>query len=296
MKILVAGANGQVGWELGQLGLDSEHEIVTMGRDRLDIRDADLVRQRVQEHQPEIVINAAAYTAVDKAEEERDAAYAINRDGAKNLAQACSEASIPLLHISTDYVFDGTKDSPYVETDPVAPLGVYGDSKWAGEVAVRDALDRHIILRTSWVFGIHGHNFVKTILRVAAERDELRVVSDQLGSPTSATGIAAALLRNCDHYATEGDLAWGTYHYTGQPFTSWHGFAEAIVKLGRDHGLIDHDVTIHPIPTEEYPTPAKRPANSRLSTDLIEKELGIQPDDWQAALQSMIAALAKQDH
>jgi dTDP-4-dehydrorhamnose reductase len=171
------------------------------------------------------------------------------------------------------------------------PLGIYGDSKWAGEVAVSDTLDRHIILRTSWVFGIHGHNFVKTILRVAAERDELRVVSDQLGSPTSAGGIASALLNICDRFEAEGDLAWGTYHYTGQPFTSWHGFAEAIVKLGCDLGLIDHDVRVHPIPTEEYPTPAKRPANSRLSSDLIEDKLGISPDDWQAALQSMITTL-----
>ncbi|TNF93439.1 MAG: dTDP-4-dehydrorhamnose reductase [Gammaproteobacteria bacterium] len=295
MKILVAGANGQVGWELGQQGAESAHDVITLGRDQLDICDAESVKLRVQENQPEIVINAAAYTAVDKAEEERDAAFAINRDGAKNLAQACKDVSIPLLHISTDYVFDGTKDNPYLESDPVAPLGVYGESKWAGEVAVKDTLDRCFILRTSWVFGIHGHNFVKTILRVAGERDELRVVSDQLGSPTSAHGIASALLQICDHYSSNEVLPWGTYHYTGQPFTSWHGFAEAIVKLGRENGLIDHEVMIHPISTEEYPTPAKRPANSRLSSELIQSKLRIKPDDWQAALQSMIVTMARQD-
>ena len=291
MKILVAGENGQVATELRLQGKYSQHEVITLGRDSLDIRDAELVSLRCNEIKPDIVINAAAYTAVDKAEEESEQAYAINRDGPRHLAESCQSLGIPLIHISTDYVFDGSSSTPYEEDADVSPLGIYGQSKWAGEEAVGATVNEHIILRTSWVFSSHGHNFVKTILRVAAERDELRVVNDQLGSPTSAKGIAKTLLSICDQFAQQGTLAWGTYHYAGLPFTSWHGFAEKIVELGRQHGLIDHEVVIHPIPTEEYPTPAKRPANSRLRCDRLTAEFGIQADDWQAQLENVIAAL-----
>lgn len=292
MKILVAGENGQVATELRLQGEDSVHEVITQGRDTLDIRDAILVKQRINKIKPDIVINAAAYTAVDKAEEEIDQAYAINRDGARHLAESCNALGIPLLHISTDYVFDGSSTSPYNEGDMVSPLGVYGQSKWAGEEVVRATINEHIILRTSWVFSSHGQNFVKTILRVAAERDELKVVDDQLGGPTSANGIAGALLAVCDRLAQQRQLQWGTYHYSGMPFTSWHGFAEKIVELGRKRGLIDHQVVIHPIPTIEYPTPAKRPANSRLMSDRLTAELGITADDWHCQLENVIAALA----
>jgi dTDP-4-dehydrorhamnose reductase len=293
MKILVAGANGQVATELRIQGETSSHEVITHGRDQLDIRDADLVKKHINEINPGIVINAAAYTAVDKAEEETALAYAINRDGARHLAESCKAQGIPFIHISTDYVFDGSSTSTYTEKDAVSPLGVYGQSKWAGEEAVRTTLSEHIILRTSWVFSSHGHNFVKTILRVAAERDELKVVDDQLGGPTSAKGIANAILIICDRFEQQGLLPWGTYHYSGLPFTSWHGFAQKIVELGRKHGLIDHDVVIHPIPTEEYPTPAKRPENSRLLSDRITEELGIQVDNWQYQLKNVVTALAK---
>ncbi len=298
MKILVAGENGQVATELRLLGLQSQkslhsqHEVITEGRDKLDIRDADVVKQRINEIKPDVVINAAAYTAVDKAEEETEQAYAINRDGVKHLAESCKAAGIPFIHISTDYVFDGSSESPYAEDAEVSPLGAYGLSKWEGEEAVRSTLDKHIIMRTSWVFSSHGHNFVKTILRVGAERDELKVVNDQLGGPTSANGIASALLAICDKLQQQGDLAWGTYHYCGKPFTSWHGFAEKIIELGRKHGMIDHEVLVHPIPTSEYPTPAKRPANSRLLSDRLTAEFGIEADDWEGQLEKVIASLA----
>jgi dTDP-4-dehydrorhamnose reductase len=292
MKILVAGENGQVATELRIQGQSSPHEVITLGRNGLDISDASQVEQQIKAVQPDIVINAAAYTAVDKAEEEVELAYAINRDGPGYLAESCKLQGIPLLHISTDYVFDGCKDSPYAESDKVSPLGVYGQSKWAGEEAVRSGIDQHIIMRTSWVFSRHGHNFVKTMLRVGAERNELKVVDDQLGGPTSANGIASALLALCNQYEAQGRLAWGTYHYSGQPFTSWHGFAEQIIERGRKHGLINHEVKVRPIPTHEYPTPAKRPANSRLLSNCFSAAFGIEADDWEAQLEKIVAALA----
>jgi dTDP-4-dehydrorhamnose reductase len=292
MKILVTGGNGQVGWELNRQGRQSKHKVVTFDRNGLDISSADEIARVFAEVKPDLVINAAAYTAVDKAETESELAFAINRDAVESLARACKKQAIPLFHISTDYVFDGRKDKPYKESDPVAPLGVYGQSKLEGEQVVEKLLDQFIILRTAWVFGLHGHNFVKTILRVGKERDALKVVDDQLGGPTSAAGIAATLLSLADQYHAEGELAWGIYHYSGAPFTSWNGFATEIIKLGRKHGLIDHPVTVNPIPTEQYPTPAARPKNSRLSCSLLEQTFETEPDDWQAALAVIVRSLA----
>ncbi|MBF0469888.1 MAG: dTDP-4-dehydrorhamnose reductase [Gammaproteobacteria bacterium] len=291
MKILVTGANGQVGWELTRLGRVSDHEIVACARDRLDITQKEAVEALIEKEQPQLVINAAAYTAVDRAEEEREIAWAINCNGPQFLAAACQQFALPLFHISTDYVFDGTGDAPYSERDPVAPLGVYGESKWAGEEVVRSEADRHLILRTSWVFGSHGHNFVKTILRVAAERSELRVVADQLGSPTSARGIARTLLALAERYREQGDLAWGTYHFTGAPFTSWHGFATEIVERAIATGLLAQPVTVTPITTAEYPTPAERPANSRLSSARLQQQFGLDADDWQQELDLVLSTL-----
>ncbi len=295
MKILVTGGNGQVGWELNRQGRQSKHKMVAMDRQGLDISSADDIARVFAEVKPDLVINAAAYTAVDKAETESELAFAINRDAVASLARACKKQGIPLFHISTDYVFDGTKDKPYRESDPVAPLGVYGQSKLEGEQLVEKLLDQFIILRTAWVFGLHGHNFVKTILRVAKERDALNVVNDQLGGPTSAAGIAATLLSLADQYQSEGELAWGIYHYSGAPFTSWHGFASEIIRLGNKYGLIDHPVTVNPIPTEQYPTPAARPKNSRLSCGLLEQTFGIQADDWQVDLAAMVKSLASNE-
>jgi len=291
MKILVTAANGQVGWELARQGATSAHEVIALDRQALDITSAEAISAIFNQHKPDLLINAAAYTAVDKAETDQDMAFAINREGPKLLAEACRLADIPMLHISTDYVFDGSQSGPYEESDPVAPLGVYGMSKWQGEEAVRHTLDKYIILRTAWVFGSHGNNFVKTMLRVGADRDELRVVDDQFGGPTSAAGIAAALLHIADQVGAYADVAWGTYHYSGQPFVNWHGFAVEIFRQARQLGIIQHDINVQAIPSSEYPTPAARPANSRLSSDGLEKAFSIKADDWQLALQQMLAGM-----
>lgn len=288
MKILVTGADGQLGRELTAcLGEDA----LGLNRQALDITDQAAVLGVISRQRPGAVINAAAYTAVDKAEQDAQTAFAINRGGAAHLAQACAGQGIPLLHVSTDYVFDGSKGSPYTESDAPAPTGVYGQSKWAGEQAVREHCARHLILRISWVFGAHGHNFVKSMLRLARERPELRVVDDQHGCPTHA-GAAAAQLAGLARKAARGDdLPWGTYHYCGSPATSWHGFASAIVRAAQRHGLIEHTPPIHPIATHEYPTPARRPANSVLDCGHIARELGIQPVPWARGLDEVLRAL-----
>ena len=296
MKILVSGANGQVGWELNRQGEQTGHEVVALTRQALDISDPDAVDRAIAEFAPDAVINAAAYTAVDRAEDEPGLAFAINRDGPANLAAACQQAGIPLLHISTDYVFDGTRPEPYTELVNTSPLGVYGHSKWEGEEAVRDQLPRHIILRTAWVFGIHGNNFVRTILRVAAEREQLTVVADQQGAPTSARSIAACLLRICSLIELNaGDISWGTYHFSGTPYTSWHGFASEIVERGYELGLLPRPVRVLPISTAEFPTKAERPANSRLICKHIETELGISPDRWVDDLRDMLEQIRNED-
>jgi len=264
-KILVTGANGQVGWELMRRA--EKFGVIAVGTERaeLDITNASAIDAVIKPEAFDVVVNAAAYTAVDKAESEPDKAYAVNRDGPAHLAAACARANIPLIHISTDYVFDGTKHGAYVEDDPVNPINVYGASKAAGEQAVRELLDRHIILRTSWVYGVHGHNFVKTILRLAQERDELRVVADQWGCPTAAGDIAEVILGIVRRIGEEGEIAWGTYHYCGEGKTNWCEFAEAVVAGTAEYSGCK--VQIHPISTAQYPTPAKRPANSVLNCD-----------------------------
>ncbi|MBT3198091.1 MAG: dTDP-4-dehydrorhamnose reductase, partial [Gammaproteobacteria bacterium] len=222
---------------------------------------------------------------------EVEQAYRVNRDGAAHLATAALELAVPLLHISTDYVFDGSREGHYLESDTVSPLGVYGQSKWEGEERVREILPNHLILRTSWVFSPHGNNFVKTILRVAAERSELRVVDDQRGAPTSAAGIAGALLQIAEQLQTEGETRWGTYHFSGNPYVTWYDFALEIVRLGQVAGIIDHEVNIHPIPSSEYPTPVTRPSNSALSCERIEQHFGIVADPWIAQLQRVVETL-----
>jgi dTDP-4-dehydrorhamnose reductase len=286
--ILVLGAAGQVGRELMQRHDPARRPLVGLARGELDIRDAPRVHEMVAALRPALVINAAAYTAVDKAEKETEAAFAVNRDGVAAIASACAAAGVPLLHISTDYVFDGAKDSPYVEDDATGPLGVYGASKLAGEEALRARLPRHIILRTAWVFGAQGANFVKTIARLAAERPELRIVDDQRGGPTPAGAIADALLAIADA-VQGGAAAWGTYHFCGTPAVSWCGFAQAIVeeiapRLGKR-------VPVRPIATADYPTPARRPANSRLACGKIKAAFGIEQPDWRASLPGMLDAV-----
>lgn len=289
MRIIVTGAQGQVGWELTRRAPTFGHEVLAWDVAELDITDAAAVDRALAASGADAVINAAAYTAVDRAEQEPTLAFAVNRDGPAHLAAACARSGIPLLHVSTDYVFDGTKTGSYGEDDPVAPLGVYGQSKWEGDRAVCRLLSRHLILRVSWVFGVHGHNFVKTILRLAREREELRVVADQHGCPTWAGDIADTLLELVGRSAEiDAHAAWGIYHYCGEPATTWHGFAGAIVEMARANEPLRVRSVIA-IPTADYPTPATRPANSVLDCTKLAARLGIRPRPWRAGLEAVLA-------
>ena len=270
-------------------------EVFSLGSTELNITDPHSISAAVTQHKPDLIINAAAYTAVDKAETESDLAYAINRDGVANLAICCKQFDIPLIHLSTDYVFDGNSDKPYSEADTPNPQGVYGASKLAGERALTEHWHKHIIVRVSWVFGKQGNNFVKTMLRLAAGHDELSIVADQWGAPTAARSIAENLL----HCATRcheqpADMIWGTYHLPSSPFTSWHGFANVILDKAHNASLLAKVPTVKPISTKEYPTPAKRPANSRLVTE--PKNLGmLTPCDWQKELDDVLRDIPKRE-
>lgn len=291
MKILITGAQGQVGSELVIMAGEAAYTVVAASRSVLDITQAEKVITCFQQVKPDIVINAAAYTAVDKAENEQDIAYAINRDGAKNLAVACSLHNIPLLHISTDYVFDGTNAEPYSENDTTSPLGVYGQSKWQGEQAIRDNMAHYIILRVAWVFGTHGNNFVKTMLRLGKERDTLGIVADQFGGPTPASAIAKTLITLANLYRKNNTLEWGTYHYCGAPQTTWYDFAINIFQQAKDSGLFEKELQLNPITTEQYPTPARRPQNSMLDCSKIKTTYNVEMPDWRLALKDMLLKL-----
>jgi dTDP-4-dehydrorhamnose reductase len=292
MKLLVLGAGGQVGLELCRLVWPAGYQLAAFGRGGVDITEHDAVVAAVARERPDVVINAAAYTAVDRAESEPDAAWASNCTGPANLAAACRDAGILLIHLSTDYVFDGSKTGPYREDDPVKPLGVYGKSKEAGDRAVREALAEHVILRTAWVYSAHGHNFVRTMLRLRAERPVLRVVADQIGSPTSAVDIAAAVgavVQRLD----AGNSSRGTYHFAGGGAVTWHGFAEAIFELATQWNAAERrpPPRIEAITTADYPTPARRPANSVLDCSRIGEAFGIVPRPWRQALAEVIGEL-----
>jgi dTDP-4-dehydrorhamnose reductase len=288
MKLLVLGAGGQVGHELYRLAWPAGYSITAFDRSGVDIARREAVFAAVARERPDIVINAAAYTAVDRAESEPDIAWASNCTGPANLAAVCRDVGIPLIHLSTDYVFDGSKAGAYREDDPVKPLGVYGKSKEAGDQAVRGALAHHVILRTAWVYSGHGHNFVKTMLRLAGERPVLRVVADQIGSPTSAGDIAAAIAAIVQQFDA-GNSSWGTYHFAGGGAVSWHGFAQAIVELAAPwRGTAP---LVEAITTADYPTPAQRPANSVLDCRRIAEAFGIVPRPWREALAEVIAEL-----
>ncbi|MGB5115489.1 MAG: dTDP-4-dehydrorhamnose reductase [Providencia rettgeri] len=284
MKILIAGKNGQVGSCLVDL-LEAQTELtfLALGREELDITDPIQVDKIVSEFRPNIIINAAAYTAVDKAEQEYDLANAINKDGPHNLAYAANKVNAVIIHISTDYVFDGVSAESYTESDVTAPQGEYGRSKLAGEQAVAQACPKHIILRTAWVFGEHGNNFVKTMLRLAKTRESLGVVADQFGGPTYAGDIANAILTISKQIARDSH-AYGIYHFSGIPHVNWHTFAEKIFEIALEQNVLVQPIQVNPITTLDYPTPAKRPANSRLNCDKIHNAFGIKQSDWQAAL------------
>lgn len=286
-KLLVTGFKGQVGHCLMQQAHALGWLVLGVDRDELDITQKADVQKLVAEFAPDVIINAAAHTAVDKAELEIDASYAINRDGPAYLAEAAHGVGAEMLHISTDYVFAGNKDGLYVETDAVDPQGVYGASKLAGELAVAEHCPRHLILRTAWVFGEHGNNFVKTMLRLGSQRDSLGVVADQFGGPTYAGDIAAALLSMAEQ-ALQPDFAhWGVYHFAGEPHVSWHGFATSIFDAAVAQGLLARTPQVNAIATCDYPTPAQRPANSRLDCSRITTIFGIMPSNWQSALSDL---------
>lgn len=288
MKLLVLGAAGQIGGELCRIGWPARYQLTAVDRAEVDITQQEAVIAAVARERPDVIINAAAYTAVDRAESEPDAAWAVNAAGPGHLAAACKPAGIPLIHISTDYVFDGSKPGPYFEDDPVNPLGVYGRSKEAGDRAIREALSEHVILRTAWVYSAHGHNFVRTMLRLASERPVLRVVADQIGSPTSAADAARAIAAIVPRIAA-GEASWGTYHFAGAGAVSWHGFAEAIFDLAAPWR--GRPPRVEAITTAEYPTPARRPANSVLDCCRIAAVFGIEPRPWREALAEVIGEL-----
>jgi dTDP-4-dehydrorhamnose reductase len=285
MKIVVFGAGGQIGREVCRAAWPPGHTILPLDRKAVDITKSAAVGALVTQETPDLAINLAAYTAVDRAESEPGQAWAANCAGAAHIAAACGENATPLIHLSTDYVFDGRKTEPYREDDAVGPIGVYGSSKEAGERAVRAALAQHVILRTAWVFGAHGANFVKTMLRLAAERSILRVVADQRGCPTAAADIAAALTLIAGHIE-RGGVKWGTYHFAGDDAVSWHRFAETIFDLAAPQLVARPEV--EPITTDQYPTPAQRPMNSILDCRKIRDVFGISAPSWRKGLASVI--------
>jgi len=291
--ILVFGGNGQLGQELVRAGAAQEAPLVALSHAEADIAHADAVRDAIARHQPAVVVNAAGYTKVDLAESEPEAARAGNETGPAVLGAACAVARVPRIHISTDYVFDGAKPGAYLESDPVAPLGAYGRSKAAGEAALRAATPRHVIMRTSWVYGEFGTNFVKTMLRLAATRDELRVVADQRGCPTSTGDLARAILSIAPRLAA-GDDVWGTYHFAGSGVTTFHGFACRIVAAQAP--LTGRNPRVTAITTAEYPTPARRPANSELDSSLFARTFGIRARPWDEETDRITRALVGAEH
>jgi dTDP-4-dehydrorhamnose reductase len=291
LRLAVTGRNGQVTRAL-QTRAGPDLEIVALGRPELDLSASQDARTLFEALRPDVIVNAAAYTAVDKAESEKDLALAINETGAGRVARAAAALNIPVIQLSTDYVFDGTASRPYREDDQTAPVNHYGASKLAGEAAVKAATSKHVILRTSWVYAPEGQNFLRTMLRLAATRDEIRVVADQIGAPTSAQDIAAAIetiARNLTERPNE-DRLFGIFHLTDGGETSWAGFAEEIFRLSKMHG--GPAARVVPIGTADYPTPARRPASSRLDLTKIGVEHGIVPPHWTEALHVAVGALA----
>ncbi|WP_426052082.1 dTDP-4-dehydrorhamnose reductase [Brevundimonas sp. SL161] len=290
--ILVTGGAGQVGLELARADWPSYVRLHMPTRDELDLGDTDAVRAMLAATPFKAVINSGAYTAVDKAETEVAAAFAANAMGPAILAEVTRAAGIPLVQVSTDYVFDGSGEQDYSESDPVGPLGVYGASKLAGEVAVRTGNPRSVVMRTAWVLSPHRANFLKTMLRLAADRPALRVVDDQTGCPTSARDIAGALADITLRMIADPEAPTGVYHFVNAGSTSWAGLAREVFALSKARG--GPEAQVEGITTAEYPTPARRPANSRLSTFKITRDYGIIPRPWQDAVAGIVAELLQE--
>ena len=296
--LLLTGADGQVGWELRRALLPLGR-VVALRRADADLADADALRAAVRAHRPSLIVNAAAHTAVDRAESEREAAFAANAEAPRVLAEEAARLGAPIVHYSTDYVFDGSKGAPYVETDPVAPLGVYGESKLAGEQGVLAAGGPHVVLRTSWVYASRGRNFLRTMLRLAHEREELRVVADQTGVPTPARLVAettAALLAR--HAAGDGFAlpaeTCGVYHVAARGPTTWHAFAEAL--LARDPRRAEQRCRrVTAIATADFPTPARRPVYSVLDPSKLERAFGVRMPGWEDGLEMVMGEIEERE-
>ena len=290
MRILLTGKNGQLGRCFQDVLVGTDHQLFAYGSSELNIADAQQVAEVVQQVKPDIIVNAAAYTAVDKAETDSDNAYLVNATGPELLAKQAAALNIPLIHVSTDYVFDGNAVEPYLPTDQTNPQGVYGASKLAGELNIAAVCEKHIILRTAWVFSEYGNNFVKTMVRLAKERDELSVVADQYGCPTYAGDLAKAILQICEQHEQGKTLAWGVYHYCGDTPTSWHGFARAIFAKAESLGVIKKRPQLRAISSDQYPTPAKRPEYSVMSTESL-SAIGVDSCNGLASLHRVLSLL-----
>jgi dTDP-4-dehydrorhamnose reductase len=287
-KVLLFGSHGQLGSELRRATAAGSIELIAVPRSDADISDRRTVRELVDRHNPAVVVNAAAYTRVDDAEENRAAAERSNIDGPGSLAETCHAAAIPLIHISTDYVFNGEKQDAYVETDPVVPIGFYGMTKARGEQAVRDACAHHAILRVSWLYGEFGQNFLKTMLRLARKRDVVRVVADQRGSPTSTRELARAILHIAPQLLNNPDKS-GIYHFAGEGVTTWHGFASAAIETFCE--LTERTVKVEPITTAEFPTKTKRPVNSALDCSKFDASFGFNRKSWRSEVREIAGIL-----
>jgi len=291
MRLAVTGKNGQVVSALLALA-SAELEIVALGRPELDLAQPETVLKALREVKPDAVVSAAAYTAVDKAESDPDIAFAVNQDGARAVAQAASDLGIPLIHLSTDYVFDGAKDTAYVESDATGPTSVYGRSKLEGERAVSEATDNYVVLRTAWVYSEYGNNFVKTMLRLSENRDEINVVADQFGCPTSANDIAAAVVTIARKLVEDSSAPLrGVFHLSGTGETNWANFAKQIFAFSAETGR--KSIVVNDITTAQYPTLARRPANSRLDCSKLEEVYGIKLPSWQTSTRAVVTALAQ---
>lgn len=291
MKILVTGREGQVVQSLLEKAVQRpDLEVIALGRPELDLAKPDTVRSAIEAIKPDLVVSAAAYTAVDLAEDEQELAFAVNAIGAEAVAEAAKTCGVPIIHLSTDYVFAGDADEPYAETDVTGPRSVYGSSKLEGERLVTQTNLKHIILRTAWVYSPFGKNFVKTMLKLAETRDALSVVSDQWGNPTSALDIADAIIQVADHLAVTPDFsAYGVYHLVGTGDTNWSGFARAIFSESAELG--GPTATVTDIATADYPTKAARPGNSRLSTAKFQRVFNWSALHWQSSLRDVVARL-----
>ena len=293
MKILLFGKNGQVGWEL-QRSLAPLGEVIALGPDSQDycgdFTNLQGLAETVQKIKPDIIVNAAAHTAVDKAESEAELAQTINADAPALLAHEAKTLNAWLIHYSTDYVFDGSGSTPWLETDATAPLGVYGATKLAGEQAIQNSGCKHLIFRTSWVYGAHGNNFAKTMLRLAQERDSLSVINDQIGAPTGADLLADVTAHTIRTVQTQPELS-GLYHLVASGETSWHGYASYVIDTAQKMGLeLKTSLkSINPVPTSAFPTPAERPKNSRLNTHKLQSSFDLTLPDWQTGVARMLS-------